>query len=134
MSGAKAAVDYISRSEAITEIARLVAAQSEAFQAQALQTAALNDEIRTLPANFRAEVTQAGTELREETLGWKATADAQTTSLHEELALRSRSSLTIRRTSKKMCPSERPSSRPLRKIWPNLRRAFANSRMSLDPR
>ena len=84
MSGATPAVDYISRSESITEITRLVAAQSEAFQAQALQTAALNDETRTLPANFRAEVTQAGTELREETLGWKATADAQTTSLRED--------------------------------------------------
>ena len=52
MSVATAAVNYISRSEAITEIARLVAAQSEAFQAQALQTAAVNDETRALRANF----------------------------------------------------------------------------------
>ena len=58
MSGATAAVDYISRSEAIVVIARLVTAQSEAFQSQAQQTAALNDETRKLLAEFRAEVTQ----------------------------------------------------------------------------
>ena len=84
MSGAPPAVDYISRSEAIVEIARLVTAQSEAFQFQAQQTAALNDETRKLLADIRAEVTLAGTVLRKEALGYKATADAQIDPLREE--------------------------------------------------
>ena len=52
MSGAQA-VDYISRTEAISEIARLVNAQTEVFQVQAQHTAALNNETRQLLADFR---------------------------------------------------------------------------------
>ena len=84
MSGDTPAVDYISRSEAIIEIARLVEAQPEAFRSQAMQTSALNDETRKLLAEFRAEVTEAGTGLRKETLGYKATADEQIASLRGE--------------------------------------------------
>ena len=49
-----------------------------------MQTSALNDETRKLLAEFRAEVTEAGTELCKETLGHKATADEQIASLREE--------------------------------------------------
>ena len=77
-------IDYISRVEAITEIARLVNAQTAAFHAQAQQTTDLNDQTCQLIAEFRSEVTAAGTELRTETLGYKATADEQIASLREE--------------------------------------------------
>ena len=82
MSGAQA-VDYISRTKVISEIARLVNAQTEAFQAQAQQTAVLNSETRQLLADFRTEVTEAGTDLRKETLGYNATPDEQIASLRE---------------------------------------------------
>ena len=82
MSGAQV-VDYISRTKAISEIARLVNAQTEAFQARAQQTTALNNKTRQLLADFRIEVTEAGTDLRKETLGYKATLDEQIASLRE---------------------------------------------------
>ena len=83
MSGTQA-VNYISRAEAISEIACLVNAQTAAFQAQAHQTIDLNNETRQLLADFRSEVAEAGTELFAETLGYKATADEQIASLREE--------------------------------------------------
>ena len=83
MSGAQA-VNYISRAEGVSEFARLVNAQTAAFQAQAQQTTDLNNETRQLLADFRTEVTEAGTELRTETLGYKATAEEQIAALREE--------------------------------------------------
>ena len=89
MAGTSQAVEFISHSEAIVEIARLAEAQSEAFRSQAMQASALNDETRKLLAEFRAEVKEAGTELRKETLGYKATVDEQIASLRKKLVWRS---------------------------------------------